>query len=67
MSDIERIRNYVDKTNSQMKNRSAYDMRIGEIMALYDARESGWYNVLCLAFNFGMAKGYRMAKKEAQV
>ena len=38
-----------------------YDIRYGELLALYD--EPDLFNVICLSFRFGFEKGSRYTKK----
>lgn len=64
MSNLEKMEKYIE--NTPMKHKNLYSLRLGEIMALYDAGNKELFRVVCLAFDYGMAKGYRMAKKEAK-
>lgn len=64
MSDIEKIEQYIDRTH--MKRKELYPLRLGEIMALYEAGGSEIVRMIALAYDYGMARGYRMAKKEAK-
>lgn len=62
MSNLEKMEKYIE--NTPMKHKDLYSLRLGEIMALYDAGNKELLRMVCLAFDYGMAKGYRMAKKE---
>lgn len=66
MSELEKIERYISLTKPKMKRRDLYNMRLGEICALRDASDINRFDALCTAFDYGMAKGYRMAKKEAR-
>ena len=62
--DYERMRKYIAKT---VKNKAVYDLTIMELDTLVSAqKEQGMYEALSLAFLYGRAKGYRMAKAEAR-
>lgn len=64
MSELERIQRYIDSTNVNTKH---YQMSLADLFALYAAfKESLSANIICLAFNYGQAKGYRAAKAEAR-
>ena len=64
MSDLERMKGYIRRTKIDPKTRDLYSMRICDIVALHDMPRFDLYDVICMAFDYGMAKGYRMAKKE---
>lgn len=59
----EAMRLYIRRT--QMKEKIKYSMRTGEIQAAFDMISRGMvFEAIILIFNYGRAKGYRMAKKE---
>ena len=67
MSEIEKIKRYIDKTKLTPEAIGRYYPTWGDIDALYssatqDANRA--ISALVLAFNYGMAKGYRVAKAE---
>ena len=63
MSEFEKIQRNTDKTH--IKNRIYYDMRQQECGAI--AKSSlGMVEIVAMAFEFGMAKGYRAAKGEVR-
>lgn len=64
MSALQKIKSYVDRT--KIKNGKRYGMDTSELLAMRDTAESDLSGALCLAFEYGMAKGYRAAKKEAR-
>ena len=58
----EEMKYYIDKT--KMRNAERYDIYMSECIAIYDLMQFDVYRAICLAFHYGRAKGYRMAKKE---
>ena len=62
MSEVEKIRNYIDKT--KIKCSRAYTWDLQELFALYYMSEIDPFESFRLAFNYGRAKGYRAAKAE---
>ncbi len=60
MSEIEKIKQYIDRTKINDK-RSFYEMRFSECIAL--ARMEDTCYAIMLAFEFGRAKGERHARK----
>ena len=63
MSELERIRKYIDKTKC-VDDR--YDASTPEIMLLAQLCALQPIEGVALAFNYGRAKGYRKGKKEAR-
>lgn len=65
MSEIEKIKQYVDKYG--ISRHSRYDMNMIEGLELskiaYEAEDLP-LEIIVLAFNYGRAKGYRAAKAE---
>ena len=53
MSALQKIKNYVDRTN--IKNGKRYGMDMSELLAMLDTAESDLSGALCLAFEYGMA------------
>lgn len=65
MSELERIRKYIDKTKCRDDR---YDVTISEINLLARFSVDGHpVEAVILAFDYGRAKGYRKARKEARV
>ncbi|MGM9600646.1 MAG: hypothetical protein ACI3W5_03530 [Faecousia sp.] len=64
MNTEERMRAYIRNTN--LRDTSKYTLRSNEICAIYDAIEIGRiFEAVVLAFSYGRAKGYRMARRQA--
>ena len=64
MNKIEEINRYIERTGVKYADNSPYQMAFSEIIDLYDLFQKDWYKALCLAFNYGRAKGERHARKE---
>ncbi len=62
MSEIEKIKRYIDRTNANISDR--YEIGCLEVGAL--KREFDVTDAVYLAFLYGRAKGYRAAKAEAR-
>ncbi len=62
MSEIEKIQRYIERSNIPRNRR--YDASAKEIFAI--ASEMRGVDAVILAFDYGCAKGYRMAKAEEQ-
>ena len=64
MSELERIRKYIDKTKCRDDR---YDVTISEINLLARFSVDGHpVEAVILAFDYGRAKGYRKAQKETR-
>lgn len=59
MLDIEKMRAYIQRT--KISNKEKYDMRVNEAKAVYTLYQTDAFEAIALAFQFGMAKGYRAA------
>lgn len=69
MSEIEKMKRYIERTKIKEKDEFRYAMNVREVFELaHKAREGGNIpiEVLSLAFEYGKAKGYRAAKAEAR-
>lgn len=68
MTEIEKIQQYIKRTNMKLSDPHRYAMNMSEAFELaHQARESNLpIDVISPAFNYGLAKGYRAAKKEAR-
>ena len=65
MSNIEKIRRYIELTD--VKDGDKYSMRLSDICAIYELINAGTeYGAIAIAFDYGRAKGYRMARAEAK-
>ncbi len=68
MSEIEKIKQYIDRT--KMDKGTRYEMSFNEALTL--AREANLsgddsaFTAITLAFSYGKAKGYRAAKAEGR-
>lgn len=62
MSEIEKIKRYIEKNGAPRNLR--YDMSLKEALAVVHG--VGGAEAVSMAFAYGKAKGYRMAKAEAQ-
>lgn len=58
MTDVNKMRRYIERTG--VKFPSAYHLSMGEVTAL---RDINIYDALCLAFEYGRAKGFRYSAK----
>ena len=65
MSDIEKMRRYIERT--KMSKNNSYQMNMTEALDLAHATEETPIDIVCLAFDYGKAKGYRAAKVEGRV
>lgn len=66
MSAIKKMQSYVDKSFTKRAKTELYGLRLSEMIALRNLGDSDFWTMLDLAFNYGRAKGYRMAKQEVQ-
>ena len=60
MTEIEKIRRYIEQT--KVDNGRRYDITITEMLDLAHAAAETPIEVVCLAFEYGKAKGYRASK-----
>ena len=58
---------YIDRTPGKriFGHASPYQMVYGELQGLRRLSQLSTFDALCLAFDYGRAKGYRAARKEA--
>lgn len=69
MSEIEKMKRYIERTNIEEKKTDPYKMNICEAFELaHQALSRGDLpiDVITPAFDYGRAKGYRAAKAEAR-
>lgn len=66
MTEIEKMQRYIKRTNMKMEDEARYGINMGEVLELaHKAQDnSRSINMICLAFDYGCAKGYRAAKAE---
>lgn len=62
MSVIEKMQRYIELTNVPENGR--YQICVAEVLDLQMLASELPVRAVCLAFNYGRAKGYRMAKAE---
>lgn len=63
MSEIEKIRRYIDRTGAK---RAGYDMDFKEAVEMARMAANAPIDTIVMAFNYGRAKGYRAANAEAR-
>ncbi len=66
MSELDKIRRYIEKTELSRKVKDGYCMRLNEMDAFHEAMRRDEFHTLSLVFAFGLAKGYRAAKAETK-
>lgn len=64
MSEIEKIQIYIERT--KMEDNDDYGMKCGETIALAHITDERPVDAILLAFSYGRAKGYRLAKARAK-
>lgn len=64
MSEIEKMKRYIERT--KISNDDFYQMNLIEMMDLAHAAAETPVDIVCLAFDYGKAKGYRAAKAEGR-
>ena len=60
MNEIEKIQKYIDLTGVKYASSSPYQMNLAELFALRRMDDIG--EAICLAFEYGRAKGERSAR-----
>lgn len=69
MSEIEKMKRYIERTNMKLENPHSYAMNLKEAFELshqaYSVDDLP-IEMISLAFNYGQAKGYRAAKAEGR-
>lgn len=61
MSEIEKIQRYIERT-TKFPDGTPYQMNLQELFGLSHMSEGDVVGAICLAFDYGRAKGYRAAK-----
>lgn len=59
MSEIKKMKRYIERTN--MKKGHSFQMNIRETLELAHAAKETPVDIICLAFDYGRVKGYRLA------
>lgn len=65
MTEIEKMKRYIDRTK-KFPEGTPYQMNLLEVFTLNNTCKNDPYEMICLAFNYGRAKGYRAAKAEGR-
>lgn len=67
MTEIEKMRKYIEQTKIPVANTSGYNMTTTEVFALIDCSGvDALFESVVLAFKYGQAKSYRAAKAEVK-
>lgn len=64
MDTIEKIQGYIKRTGVKYKDATPYQMNMGEPFALAHLAGEDVTAAICLAFDYGRAKGERSARAE---
>ena len=62
MDTIEKIQGYIRRTGVKYKDTTPYQMNLREMFALTHMAEEDLISTICLAFDYGRAKGERSAR-----
>ncbi|WP_297197484.1 hypothetical protein [uncultured Flavonifractor sp.] len=65
MTCLEKMRRYIELTGVTYSDSTPYQMNIAEMMDLRALAEQAPMDALCLAFEYGRAKGVRATKNRA--
>ena len=63
MTEIEKMKRYIERTKM---GKNHYQMNFQEALELARATAEMPIDIVCLAFEYGMAKGYLAAKSEVR-
>ena len=66
MSEIEKMKWYIEQTKMPDSPTDAYCLYLGELREIGEATKDDMFGTLCLLFEYGKAKGYRAAKAESR-
>lgn len=61
MSELEKMQQYIQRTKMDKKQSMRYDICVQQMEEL---RNLGLIEMICLVFDYGKAKGFRMAMTE---
>ncbi|MDE6281646.1 MAG: hypothetical protein K2M15_07645 [Oscillospiraceae bacterium] len=64
MTEIEKIQRYIDRTGGKFPRGTPYQMTVVELLELKHMTADDVSGAICMAFDYGRAKGYRTAKAE---
>lgn len=62
MNEIENIQRYIKRTGIKYKPSTPYQLNLGEMFALNHLANENKSAAICLAFEYGRAKGERSAR-----
>lgn len=65
MSEIEKMKRYIERSKN-FPTGTPYQMNLLEAFVLADMSAENATDAVCLAFEYGRAKGYRAAKAEVR-
>ncbi len=66
MTEIEKMKKYIERTKMNVSLASPYQMSVRETLDLAKGAAETPVDIICLAFDYGCAKGYRAAKAEGR-
>lgn len=66
MTEIEKMKRYIERTKFSSRAVNHYYLNWTEVGLLRDEMCRDPFRALCLAFDYGKAKGYRSAKAEGR-
>lgn len=58
MTELEKIQRYIDRTRLSRETKENYCMFFSDMRVLYEEINKDGFGGLCLAFDYGRAKGY---------
>lgn len=61
MEHLEKMKQYIDRTRISSSIHMRYCLTLKDIQALYDCMGFDAFDSICMAFDYGLAKGYRAA------
>lgn len=62
MTEIEKMQQYIDRTGLAKSKIENYSINSSQIIALHNGLD--FFKALCMAFDYGRARGYRCAMAE---
>ena len=66
MSEIEKMRRYIEQTKLPDDPHDKFCFCLGEMEEVGNFAQTDMFHALCLLFEYGKAKGYRAAKAEVR-
>lgn len=66
MNEIDKMKRYIDRTEIKFESGTPYQMRMGEPIELSNMATKDSIKAICLAFEYGRAKGCRAMKATAR-